>query len=75
MKLFIKKIIFSILIIFFILSSVILLIPITSDFIIYSNKILKKIGRELKGKSSNPSENINFKNYEWSKNTSKNLYN
>ena len=44
-----------------------MLIPITSDFIIYSNKILKKIGRELKGKSSNPSENINFKNYEWSK--------
>ena len=66
MKLFIKKILFSILIIFFILSSVILLIPITSDFIIYSNKILKN-SRELKGKSSNPSENINFKNYEWSK--------
>ena len=67
MKLIIKKIIFSFLIIFIISSSVILLIPITSDFIIYSNKIFKKIDREIKGKKSNPSENINFRNYKWSK--------
>ncbi len=67
MKLFIKKIIFSILIIFIIISSINLLIPITSDFIVYSSKIFKKIERELTGKKSSPSENIIFKNYEWSK--------
>jgi lysophospholipase L1-like esterase len=67
MKLFIKKFIFLLLFLFIILASINLLIPITSDFIIYSNKIIKKIEREITDKKSNPSEKINFKNYDWSK--------
>ena len=67
MKLFIKKLIFLLLLLFVIFASINLLIPITSDFIIYSNKILKKIERVLVNEKSNPSEKINFKNYDWSK--------
>ena len=67
MKLFIKKFIFLFFFLFIILASINLLIPITSDFIIYSNKIIKKIEIKITDKKSNPSEKINFKNYDWSK--------